>query len=174
MYSIKGFINRLGVIAGPWQFGKIDQGIVGFWVGQFVYNGPLGYIGFGAEGKQVRDVIHIDDVCDLILGQIQNIDLVNHRTFNIGGGRKNTFSLLELTRLVASVTGSQKNIDTIKEGRKGDIRIYMTDNAEIKGCIGWYPKRSLSDVVEDTYGWINEHQSLLENILKPQRLTANK
>ena len=61
--NIKYIINRFGVIAGPWQFGKQDQGFVSLWIARHMFKNKLSYIGFGGHGNQVRDIIHIDDVC---------------------------------------------------------------------------------------------------------------
>ena len=63
-------INRFGVISGPWQFGKQDQGFVSMWIGKHLAKKKIKYVGFGGYGNQVRDVIHIDDVCEIILIQI--------------------------------------------------------------------------------------------------------
>ena len=96
-------INRFGVIAGPWQFGKQDQGFI-------LYGWPnitlkkLSYIGFGGHGNQVRDVIHIDDVCNIIHTQIKKINKINNETFNIGGGLKSYVSLKTLTSKCENLT----------------------------------------------------------------------
>jgi hypothetical protein len=65
-YDVKAIINRCGVIAGPWQMGKVDQGVVTLWVLHHMLNKPLQYIGYGGKGKQVRDFVHIDDIFDLL------------------------------------------------------------------------------------------------------------
>ena len=70
--KLKYIINRFGVISGPWQFGKQDQGFVTMWIGKHIYKKKLSYIGFGGHGNQVRDVIHIDDVCEIIYLQKNN------------------------------------------------------------------------------------------------------
>ena len=79
-------INRFGVIAGPWQFGKQDQGFVSLWIANHILNKKLSFTGFGGSGNQVRDVIHIDDVCEIIHLQIKKIQKINNHVFNIGGG----------------------------------------------------------------------------------------
>ena len=61
-----GVINRCGVIAGPWQMGKVDQGVVALWVAKHHFEQELSYIGYGGAGKQVRDVLHIDDLLELV------------------------------------------------------------------------------------------------------------
>ena len=72
--NLKYIINRFGVIAGPWQFGKQDQGFIPLWVATHLFKKKLFYIGFGGHGNQVRDVIHIDDVCEIVSLQIKSIN----------------------------------------------------------------------------------------------------
>ena len=66
MYEIDAIINRCGIIAGPWQFGKVDQGICTFWMLAHLLREPIQYIGYGGTGKQIRDVLHIDDLFELV------------------------------------------------------------------------------------------------------------
>jgi CDP-paratose 2-epimerase len=106
-YSIRNIINRFGVVAGPHQMGKVDQGFLTLWVAAHYFNLPLSYFGFGGQGKQVRDILHIDDLCQLISLQINNLNEINGMCFNVGGGWKNSISLTELTSLTAVVTGNR-------------------------------------------------------------------
>ena len=163
-FSMRGVINRFGLIAGPWQLGKADQGIVGYWTAKHKYNGSLHYIGFGGTGKQVRDAVHIDDVCDLILYQLNHLDQVNSKTYNVGGGRNNSFSLCELTQRVKEITGRSIHIDSIPENRRADIRIYITDNYYINKDTGWFPRRSLDDILIDINSWIDNYFDSLKYI----------
>ena len=66
-------INRIGVISGPWQFGKVDQGFISHWCWSHLMKKKLKYIGFNGSGMQVRDILHIDDLCELIFLQIIKI-----------------------------------------------------------------------------------------------------
>lgn len=165
MYGLKGVINRFGVIGGPWQMGKIDQGIVGFWVSQHKFRKPLSYIGFDGAGKQVRDVIHVDDVCRLIFKQLKNISKINGKIFNVGGGRKNSFSLKELTRITQNITNEKLQIGSVKMTRKADVRIYITDNSKIEKILNWSLQKNVEEVVYDVDRWINQYSSQLKKIL---------
>lgn len=165
MFSLKGIINRLGIIAGPWQMGKVDQGIIAYWLARHKFGGKLQYIGYGGTGKQVRDAVHIDDVCRLVLHQIRHMKDLSGKTFNVGGGRKNSFSLLELTGLVSAVTRKSMRITSVRQERKADIRIYITDNSYITQKTGWQPKKNLEDIVVDTDNWIQAHSQALRHIL---------
>ena len=74
IYKMKYIINRFGVISGPWQFGKQDQGFVSHWIWKHINKEKLSYIGFGGKGHQVRDVIHISDLCKLVGLQVKKFN----------------------------------------------------------------------------------------------------
>jgi CDP-paratose 2-epimerase len=90
-FGLKTVINRFGVISGEGQFGKSDQGWVSWWAVAFQFGLPLKYIGW--EGKQVRDIVFIEDVCRLVELQMENIDRISGEVFNVGGGAANSLSL---------------------------------------------------------------------------------
>jgi CDP-paratose 2-epimerase len=164
-HNIKSVINRCGVITGPGQMGKIDQGILVFWLAQHFWKKDLKYIGFGGKGKQVRDMLHIKDLFDLIDIEIHNMDIVNNKIYNVGGGLKSSVSLLELTELCQQVTGNIIKVEKSSLDRPGDIRIYITDNTKINTDTNWIPKYTSEDIVKETFDWIKDNKSLLKNIL---------
>lgn len=165
MYGVKAVINRCGVITGPWQMGKVDQGVVVLWVARHVYGGRLGYIGFGGRGKQVRDMFHVEDLLQLILYEIEHLDDLSGRVFNAGGGRGVSTSLLELTKHCQEVTGNTIEIANIVEDRPADIRLYVTDNTRVTQATGWSPQRDVKAIVTDIHAWICEHREALRPIL---------
>jgi CDP-paratose 2-epimerase len=161
MYGLKGVINRFGVIAGPWQMGKVDQGVVEFWVAQHKLQKDLNYIGFGGTGKQVRDALHIEDACELIYRQYNQLSRVNGMIFNAGGGRHNAFSLKELTRLTQEVTGHRVAMKSVKQNRRADVRIYISDNRLVQEKTGWKPVKSVEDIIVDINAWLNKYIRVL-------------
>ncbi len=163
-YGIKSVINRCGVIAGPWQMGKVDQGVVALWVARHIFKDKLTYIGF--SGKQVRDILHIDDLYSLIDLQINNIDTCNGKVFNIGGGIENSVSLRELTTICQKVTGEEIDIDSIDQVRQADIPYYVTDYSKISKLSGWKPVKSVEDTVIDIAKWISDNKQQLMSIFK--------
>lgn len=167
MYGFRGVINRCGVISGPWQMGKVDQGVIVLWVANHIFGKPLSYIGFGGTGKQVRDVLHIDDLYDLLTIQLRDLDKHNGKIFNAGGGVKSSVSLQELTRLCQEVTGKTIPIKSVPENRPADIRCYLTDNAQVTQATGWAPKRDCRRLVTDVADWISSHKEALQPILCP-------
>lgn len=164
MFDFNAVINRLGVIAGPGQMGKIDQGIVGFWTAQHMYDGHLSYIGYGGEGKQTRDAVHIDDVGDLIVAQLRQPNAWGDEVFNAGGGARNTFSLQELTEMVSRITGKVLPIEKVEQARRADVRIYYTDNTKVSRVFGWKPQRNLETIIADTQSWIETNYDQLKPI----------
>jgi len=147
-------INRFGVIAGPWQFGKQDQGFVSMWIARHIFKMQLSYIGFGGYGNQIRDVIHIDDVCRLIHLQILQIKKKFNNTFNVGGGFKNAISLKQLTAKCQKLTNHKINIGKQKKTSIFDIPIYITDNTKIMNHYNWKPLKTIDDILKDVYQWI--------------------
>jgi CDP-paratose 2-epimerase len=120
-------INRCGVIAGPWQFGKVDQGIAVFWLASHMFGKPLKYIGFGGKGKQVRDMMHIDDLVELVILQLSDPAKFAKDVWNAGGGREFSVSLLELTSLCQKITGKKVDIGSDPVTRYADIPVYVSE-----------------------------------------------
>ena len=85
-YGMRALIDRCGVIAGPWQMGKVDQGVITLWVARHYFGRPLRYTGFGGQGKQVRDILHVHDLFDLLLLQLEAPERWDGRVYNVGGG----------------------------------------------------------------------------------------
>ena len=164
MYGLKGVVNRCGVVAGPWQMGKTDQGVLALWVARHLFRGSLQYIGYGGSGKQVRDMLHVDDLVRLIVHEIRNLDALSGQTFNVGGELERAVSLQELTLLCQEATGNRIEIGGVAEERPADIRLYVTDSGRIKAATGWSQTKSVRDIVEDTYHWMQERRDTLQAI----------
>ena len=164
-YNIRTIINRCGVLTGPWQMGKVDQGVIVLWVAHHFWKKDLSYYGFGGKGKQVRDVLHVNDLCELIDFQLHNMDTLNGRLFNVGGGEKISVSLKELTAICQKVTGNKVNIASVDEDRPADIRMYITDNSNVITATGWQPTTEIEAIVLDIYHWIRDNENLLKPIL---------
>jgi CDP-paratose 2-epimerase len=163
--GLKTIINRCGVLSGPWQMGKVDQGVLVLWLARHFFKGKLSYIGYGGSGKQMRDVLHAADLLDLINHQLHNTDIYNNQTFNVGGGLKISFSLKELTAICQEVTGNKISIDKINENRAADVRIYVSDCSKLYNLTDWRPKRDLKTLVSDTFEWLKENEHDLKRIL---------
>lgn len=159
-HKIKYIINRFGVIAGKWQFGKQDQGFVSLWVANHLNKKKLSYIGYGGTGSQIRDVIHIDDVCDILLKQIKNFSRIYNQTFNIGGGIKNSISLKKLTNLCEKITKNKIIIKKVKKESIYDIPYYITNNYKISKLYKWKPKKNITSILIDISNWLKSEAKI--------------
>ena len=165
MYGLRAVINRCGVISGPWQMGKVDQGFVVLWLARHLFGGPLSYMGFGGDGLQVRDVLHVDDLYDLIVRQLNGLDEFSGGLFNVGGGMVNSLSLRELTSMSQKLSGRKIEIGRIAETRDADIPFYVSDCQAVTSMTGWKQQRSLDQVLEDVWRWLVDERAQLEPIL---------
>jgi len=161
-FNVRTIVNRFSCLAGQGQFGKSEQGWVSWWVLSFMFNLGLEYIGW--SGKQVRDVLFIDDLCRLIDMQIENINDISGEVFNIGGGIKNTLSLIEATELMKDKFNKDNNTTIIDEPRKADHCVYISDIRKIKNAIGWEPETSISDGFDKIIEWTNKNKEELKRL----------
>jgi CDP-paratose 2-epimerase len=164
-YGLRAVIDRCGVIAGPWQMGKVDQGVFTYWMLAHHLRRSLRYIGFTGQGKQVRDLLHIDDLVDLLEEQLSEPDRWDGTTVNVGGGRECSLSLLETTALCAEITGNRVEVAADPNTRAGDVPIYISDCARLYGFTRWRPRRGARDVLADTHAWIRANESAVRTAL---------
>ena len=165
MYGLRTVINRCGVISGPWQMGKVDQGFVVLWLSHHLFGSPLSYLGFGGHGLQVRDVLHIDDLCDLIVRELDGLDEYSGSLFNVGGGMASSVSLRELTAISEKMSGRKLELGRVSETRDADIPFYVSDYQAVTRTTGWTPNRSLDQLLEDVWSWLVDERAQLEPIL---------
>ncbi len=158
--NLRYLINRFGVIAGPWQFGKQDQGFVSLWLAKHYFKKKLSYIGFGGHGEQIRDVIHIEDVCEIIFLQIKYFNKIYNDTFNIGGGKINAISLKELTSKCEHITGNKIKIKKISQTSIFDVPYFITDNSKIIKNYRWRPSKKIDEILRDIYYWLSKNKKL--------------
>jgi CDP-paratose 2-epimerase len=163
-YGLKSVINRCGVIAGPWQFGKVDQGVASLWVLAHHFGRPLSYIGYGGLGRQVRDFLHVDDLCELIVGQVRHFDSWDGWFGNVAGGLSNTASLCELTAMCEHITGKKIPIAAVPENRPSDLRIFIGDCAKLFARTPWRPGRDIHRILQDIHSWVKENEDALAKL----------
>jgi CDP-paratose 2-epimerase len=163
-YGVRSVINRCGVIAGPWQMGRVDQGVITLWLARHFWKQQLSYIGYGGSGKQVRDILHIDDLYRLIDYQIHNLERLSGEIFNAGGGNNISVSLKELTTICEQVTGNRIDIQKTEEDRAADIRIYITDNSKITSATGWFPEKTPYMIAKDIFDWLHQNENKIAHL----------
>jgi CDP-paratose 2-epimerase len=157
-FGLRTVVNRCGVIAGPWQMGKVDQGVFTHWVLHHYFRRPLSYIGYGGHGKQVRDLLHVDDLTDLIADQVQRPEAWDGMTVNVGGGSACSLSLRETTELCVELTGNRLDIAATPDNRAGDVRIYVSDCSRLLSHTSWRARRAPRRVLEDILTWVSANE----------------
>jgi CDP-paratose 2-epimerase len=153
------------VIAGPWQMGKVDQGFVSLWAARHLWGSQLSYTGFGGAGLQVRDVLHVQDLCDLVDRQIDRVDEWSGAVLNVGGGVAGSVSLKELTRFCQFRSGRQLAFTSVATTAPADIPYYVSDNARVTAVCGWAPQRSVEALLDDVFAWLRTEEPRLRPIL---------
>lgn len=144
----------------PWQLGKVDQGVFTFWLVSHYFKKNIQYIGFGGKGKQVRDLLHIEDLIALIKKQINVIGNYQGEVFNVGGSTYSNLSLIEATNICQEITGNKIQIGSEPETRPGDVIWFITDNGDTLGKFNWQPYKSVAQIMEDTFIWLRENEKL--------------
>jgi CDP-paratose 2-epimerase len=164
-YGLATVIDRCGVVAGPWQMGKVDQGVFTYWMLAHHFQQPLEYIGFGGTGKQVRDLLHVEDLLDLVEEQLCDPVRWAGATVNVGGGTGCSLSLCETTELCREITGRRVDIRPALENRPGDVPIYISDCTRLHAMTDWRPRREPAEVLRDIHAWIVDHEAALATAL---------
>jgi CDP-paratose 2-epimerase len=163
-FGVKCVVNRCGVITGPWQMGKVDQGVIALWVARHYLGHPLSYNGFGGQGKQVRDLLHIDDLLRLVAIQLENFSKFTDNVFNVGGGLGCSLSLQETTTLCQEITGRTVPIQSVPDSHNADIKLYVTDNARVTTATGWSPQHTPASTLASIHEWLQENDRLVRTL----------
>lgn len=161
IYGLKTVVMRQSCIYGPRQFGIEDQG----WVAWFIIAAFTGKkITVYGDGKQVRDILFMDDLLDSFDTAIGNIDRCAGKVFNIGGGPANTISLLEFLALLEEFLG--RKIDySFADWRPGDQKIYVSDISRAAQELNWKPRVSNREGIKKLFDWVSENKQTIEETL---------
>jgi CDP-paratose 2-epimerase len=160
-YDLPMVVNRFGVLSGPGQFGQTDQGWVVWWIVAHWFQLPLTYLGW--HGKQVRDVLFIEDMLDLVDKQVARIGEFRGEVFNVGGGAGNSVSLREATAMMQEISSRVAPVTIAELASKGDIVLYWTDNRKATHWLNWTPKIGLRDGFAQIFEWIRENEAELRS-----------
>jgi CDP-paratose 2-epimerase len=152
-YKLKSIAFRCSCMFGPRQWGKEEQG----WVAWFCIAAALGKpLNIYGDGKQVRDLLYVDDVMQAFDLATQNIDRVKGEAINLGGGRENVASLLETIGHLESLTKKKMHL-TYKGWRPGDNKCYYTNYQKAKKLLGWTPTIPWKEGVRKTLDWVHSN-----------------
>jgi CDP-paratose 2-epimerase len=158
-YDLPIVVNRFGVISGIGQFGKVDQGWVVWWAIAHWFGLPLTYLGW--QGKQVRDILFVEDMLALLELQIAQMPRFHGEVFNVGGGKSNSISLAEATRSMQEISSRSTPVSHTNKPRQGDIVLYYTDNRKTTQLLGWKPKIDLQTGFLQIFDWIRKNENEL-------------
>jgi len=154
-YGLRTGVFRMSCIYGEGQFGVEDQG----WVAWFVIATLTGReITIYGNGKQVRDILHIEDLADAVEKFIFSR---SPGVFNIGGGVENSVSLLELLKVIENLTGMRTKV-RFADWRKSDQKVYITNIRRISEILGWKPKIRVIDGIRRIIYWIYSNRDLFD------------
>ncbi|MDB5409808.1 MAG: NAD-dependent epimerase/dehydratase [Rhodospirillales bacterium] len=152
-YGLSTVVFRMSCIYGPHQFGTEDQG----WVAHFLLRALAGKsVTVYGDGRQVRDILYVDDLIDAFLTAQRAMPRLRGQAFNIGGGRENSISLLELIDRIGKLRGQRPEFER-RGWRQGDQRYYVSDYARFSGATGWRPRVPAAEGIARLHAWLRDN-----------------
>jgi CDP-paratose 2-epimerase len=149
-YGVPATVFRLSSVYGPHQTGAEDQGWVAHFLLRAISGAPITIYG---DGRQVRDLLYVDDLVDAFVRAWSRISVLAGRAFNLGGGPTNTLGLLELVTLIETLRGSAPEV-RFEGWRLGDQRYFVADTNAFAAATGWSPRVSPRAGIEALHGWL--------------------
>lgn len=162
IYNLKTLVFRQSCIYGTQQYGIEDQGWVAWFIIRALFEKPLVLYG---TGKQVRDVLFVDDLVQAYEAAIQNISKTRGKIYNMGGGTGNSISLLEFISFLEKTLG-KKITYQFADWRHGDQKIFIADTSAAQKDFGWAPKMGHEEGILKLCNWLKEKESVLRGIYK--------
>jgi CDP-paratose 2-epimerase len=158
MFNLNTVVFRHSSMYGPRQYATFGQGWIGWFCEQAVAkkrNPNIEPFTISGDGKQVRDVLHADDMVDLYFSSVEKIDQAKGQVFNIGGGMQNSLSLLELFSFLEKELGIDLEYRRLKP-RKSDQKVFVADVGKARSLLGWTPKMGKEEGLKDMIEWISD------------------
>jgi len=155
-YGLRTVVFRHSTIYGGRQYSTYDQGWIGWFCRQALEvkkNHQRAAFTISGNGKQVRDLLYVDDVVDCYLSAVGNIEQAKGNAFNIGGGTKNSSSLLELFKFLQEVLGVTLHYRELP-WRHEDQLFFVANNSKAQNSFGWSPKTNKSDGIMQMLTWV--------------------
>ena len=164
-FNLDYLINRCGLITGPWQFGKVEQGLVSLWLWKHLNkDNNLYYKGYNGSGNQIRDILFINDLCELVYLQIKKFKKIKNQTFCVGGGIKNSVNLNQLTKICEEITKNKLKIKHDLDTSIYDIPFYVTSLDKVKKYYNWHPKTDLKIGLYTILEWMKKNYTLIKHL----------
>lgn len=157
IYDLPTVVFRQSCIYGKRQFGVEDQGWVAWFVIAAITGRPISIYG---DGKQVRDILFVEDLCDAYDAAFQRLPAIGGQVFNIGGGRNNTISIwMEFKPILEKLLG--KKIETTRsDWRPGDQPVFISDIRKANNLLNWSPKVGAEEGISRLFTWVKENKDL--------------
>jgi len=160
IYDLRTIVLRQSCIYGPRQFGVEDQGWVAWFIIAAILNKTISIYG---DGKQVRDLLFIDDLLDVYDLSIEKAEIAHGKVFNIGGGPQNTMSVWsQFGPILTEVFNNPINVK-FGDWRPGDQRIYVSDIRKVNSILGWKPKTTVKAGIQILADWVKENKNLFQS-----------
>lgn len=159
LYGLKTVVFRQSCIYGPHQFGIEDQGWVAWFIIAGLFNKPVTIYG---NGKQVRDVLFVDDLVKLYDVAINKIDIASGQIYNVGGGHDNSISLLEFLNILKNDCGVDMKY-SFSDWRPGDQPIFVSDNSLASKELGWTPSTNVTNGIGKLIAWLKDNKKHVES-----------
>ncbi|GIW64653.1 MAG: CDP-paratose 2-epimerase [Patescibacteria group bacterium] len=160
IYGLKTVVFRQSCIYGKHQLGVEDQGWVAHFTKQFLFKKPITIFG---NGKQIRDLLYVEDLVEAYEKAILNINKVTGKPINIGGGEKNAYNLLQVIKMLENEFGYQVKIN-FEKARVGDQKYFVSKNLLAKRLLSWQPKNPFSKALKSLINWQKENLNYLAKI----------
>ena len=162
IYGIPTVVFRQSCIYGPNQFGIEDQG----WLAWFIIALTMGsQITIYGDGKQIRDILYIDDLVRLFELAVENKEKVRGKIYNVGGGMKNTLSVWSEFGPILEKLFNKKIDAKFSKWRPGDQKVYVSDIRLVEKELGWRPKIGIEEGIEKLFNWVGNNKLMLRKIL---------
>ena len=157
IYGLRSVVFRQSCIYGPRQFGIEDQGWVAWFIIAAVTGRPITLYG---DGKQVRDILNVDDLLNAYDAAIQKIDIASGKVYNMGGGPENVMSVwAEFGPMLEKMIGNTIEVAR-SDWRPGDQRVFYADISKVGDELGWKPKIGVEEGIHKLFDWVKENQDL--------------
>ncbi|MDQ3190637.1 MAG: GDP-mannose 4,6-dehydratase [Bacteroidota bacterium] len=153
-FQLPATVFRISSTYGPYQHGNEEQGWLSHFISNCIKNKTVNIYG---DGRQVRDILFIDDLVEALLLTQKNMSSVIGQAFNIGGGPQNAISLIDALEMISKISKNKIDV-SYNPWRTGEQRYFVSDTRKFELATGWIPKTNIKNGMEALYNWISNHK----------------
>jgi CDP-paratose 2-epimerase len=155
-------VLRQSCICGPGQISSEEQGWVAWMMIAHAIGKPIRIFG---DGKQVRDILHVDDLIGLFECLLQNTSIASGKIYNVGGGTDNTLSLMELLEFLRRRSGREVEY-CFGEARPLDQRYFVSNTRLVQRELQWRPRITRNAILDEMWNWVSTHNDVLAQLYR--------